>query len=73
MVVSRLYSRSIVVYNEVNMAVQEQLFLSAQDEDRGCTVDKLASLTNPVSTAASFRVVCFILSLGLDFIGLFRW
>lgn len=46
---SRLYNRSIVVYNEVNKAlnkaVQEQVFLSLQDEERGCTVDELE---NPV-------------------------
>ena len=47
-VLSRLYNRSIVVYNELSerREVQEQVFLSIQDEENGCTVDKL---TNPVS------------------------
>lgn len=47
-VLSRLYDRSIVVYNELRESreVQEQVFPSVQDEESGCTVDKL---TNPVS------------------------
>ena len=45
MVLSRLYSRSIIVYNEVNKAVQEQVFLSLQDEEKGCATDELE---NPV-------------------------
>lgn len=44
-VLSRLYNRSIVVYNEVRKEVQEQVFLSPQDEEK-CAVDKL---DNPVS------------------------
>ena len=56
-VLSRLYERSIVVYNErsslkevqesrgSSKEVQEELFLSAQDEEKGCSVD---NLTNPV-------------------------
>ena len=53
-VLSRLYERSIVVYNERSSVqevrgsskeVQEELFLSAQDEEKGCSVD---NLTNPV-------------------------
>lgn len=47
-VLSRLYNRSIVVYNELSAGreVQEQVFPSVEDDERGCTVDKL---TNPVS------------------------
>lgn len=48
-VLSRLYNRSIVVYNELakqNTQVQEQVFPSFEDEEKGSVVDKL---TNPVS------------------------
>lgn len=47
-VLSRVYGRSIVVYNELNRhkGVQEQVFPSLEDEDKASIVDKL---TNPVS------------------------
>ena len=46
---SRVYDRSIVVYNErsAGREVQEQVFPSVEDNERSCTVDKL---TNPVSS-----------------------
>ena len=44
---SRLYKRSIVVYNEVDSTkVQEQIFLGGEDEERNCTV--IDKLQNPV-------------------------
>lgn len=46
-VLSRLYNRSIVVYNELSerREVQEQVFPSVEDYQSGLTIDKL---TNPV-------------------------
>lgn len=46
-VLSRLYQRSIVVYNELDSRkIQEQIFPGGVDDDKGFTsVDKL---TNPV-------------------------
>lgn len=46
-VLSRLYGRSIVVYNELSerKEVQEQVFPSIEDDVRNCTIDRL---TNPV-------------------------
>lgn len=52
MALSRLYNRSIVVYNEVNKAVQEQVFISLQDEERGCTVASVDELECPVKMHA---------------------
>lgn len=52
-VLSRLYNRSIVVYNEVRKEVQEQVFLSPQDEEK-CAVDKL---DNPVSPLYNLRLL----------------
>jgi len=44
---SRLYKRSIVVYNEVDsLKIQEQIFLGGVDEERNCTV--VDKLQNPV-------------------------
>lgn len=62
MVLSRLYNRSIVVYNErsAGREVQEQVFPSADDNERNCTVDKL---TNPVSSkthiSKAFKLLFF--------------
>ena len=42
---SRLYDRSIIVYNEQGDSVQEQVFPSTGDEGANSTDD----LTNPVS------------------------
>ena len=56
-VLSRLYNRSIIVYNELSgRKVQEQVFFSLEDEEKGSTTDELVK---PVSVPNAVN--------GLDF------